>query len=132
MEDDSYKSIAFNCLNTWMCNREEGKYISDYLAYKNINSIGIYGYGMMGKHLIAELKDSNINVLWIMDKKDFDLPVKSVHIEDAEGLERPDLVIVTPIKGYEEIECQLREKGFEKIRGTEELVEVISSWKTSK
>lgn len=129
MEYELYRDMAFRCLNKWMCNREDEKHIGDYLNYKGINTIGIYGHGLMGKHLLAELKNSNIEILWIMDQRDLDIPYKTVHIEDAKEIEMPDLIIVTPIKGYEEIDFQLKGMGFENIRGIQEIVEVINSWR---
>ena len=58
-----------NALDTWMTLREEGKSLVEYFYRRNISKIAIYGYGILGRHLEVELKDSSVQVVGIIDKQ---------------------------------------------------------------
>lgn len=129
MTEELYNAIGFKCLHLWMSNREQGKNIGDYLLEKGIKKAGIYGYGILGRHLIDELQKSNIEILWIMDKnknKTIDT-IPFVNVETNKKIEHPEIVIVASIKYYEEIERMLISEGYMNVRGIEEIVEVLYS-----
>ena len=83
-----------------MLNQRKKIYLCDYLINKGIKNISIYGIGTLGKLFYDEIKDSDIEVSYIVDisKKNQDfhgIPVISV--EDIPCQEEVDAVIVTPI-----------------------------------
>ncbi len=87
----------------WMKVREQGKKIEDYLILKNIKIIGIYGVGMMGNHLIAELWEGKVEIAYAIDQRaDFiDVPIK-VYRPD-EMIPFVDAIVVTVLFNVEEI-----------------------------
>ena len=130
MTSELYNEIAFQFIDCWMTNREEGKAIDEYLRNKNVNRIGIYGYGALGKHLVAELLNSDIEIAWIMDRKDMNIDngLRFVRVSDSKGEDNPELIIVASIRYYEEIEKELIDRGFKNICSIEELVEEMRYW----
>lgn len=98
-----------NLLDAWMSLKEEGKKISDYLSFKGYEKIGIYGYGILGRHLLHELQHDGVSVVCVVDKKKdrykLDIPVYSP--DDA--ISSIDCMIVTSYYYLDEILKQLGE-----------------------
>lgn len=118
----------FRYLDKWMKNREDNYTIDKYLNKMNIKRIAIYGYGVLGKHLYFELKQSNIIIEWIMDKN-----IKSnyenivINTPSEIGtMPKVDLVIIAAGSSSEEIEKILMLNGFENIVSLYEVIESIS------
>ncbi len=112
MEKDNKYQKIMRCLDRWMTERENNNSISKYLKKKNINCIGIYGYGILGRHLLYELcKDNSIEIAWIMDKRanaiseDF-----QILGTETEVVPEADAIIITALCDFEEIEAQLCRK----------------------
>lgn len=100
----------YKCLNKWMDNLEEGKYLCDYLSEKKIETVAIYGCGALGKHVLKELSGSNITVKYMIDQH-YNIGRSSLKVVNPEEhLEEVDAVIVTPIMEYENIENKLKGK----------------------
>lgn len=112
----------FMTMNQWVKIKQEGKCIADYLKKKDINTIAIYGMSYMGQSLLAELSNSNIKVLYGIDKnaKDIycDVDIYTVDMQ----LPQVDGVVVTSIYYYAEIEKRLRAKVEGPIFSLEEIV----------
>lgn len=111
-QDERYKKIA-HCFDLWMTEREHNNYIGRYLEIKNVKRLGIYGYGMLGRHLLHELRQSPIEIAWITDKRGDNIscgfPVFTP--DKMENLSVADIIIVTAISDFPEIEKMFCEKG---------------------
>lgn len=92
----------FDFMDRWMTFREEGKSISQNLEKKSIKKIYIYGYGAIGRHLEAELKNSNIEICGIIDKRNLSLSDYKVFLP-SEKLSKADAIIITPFFYIESI-----------------------------
>lgn len=103
-KEQTYKAM----LNLWLTLRERGVSVDKFLKSKGIFNVVIYGYGMFGKHLYHELRESDINVKYIMDKSDdiFLNDVKKVTMGD--DIENVDAIIVTPFMEMEQIKKDLQ------------------------
>lgn len=99
----------YNILNQWMMSIHENKRIDTYFINNGYKTIAIYGMGGLGSRLYEELKDSEIEVRYAIDKNAAytysEIEVKS--LED--DLEEVDLVVVTAFP-FEDIEDELKEK----------------------
>jgi len=97
----------YNLLNQWLVINQEGKSLEQYFINNNYKTIAIYGVGNLGKRLYEELKNSSIKVKYAIDRdtsnKLMDLEVFSV--EDV--LEDVDVIVVTPVFAFEEIEFEI-------------------------
>lgn len=113
------------CFDMWFSARENNCFIGSYLQKLNIKVVGIYGYGRLGKHLLAELMDSEIEVKWVMDQRDVSEQV-SCHYVDPDAAAIPldiDMVINTTLGSIEEVEKKFIELGFNKVVSIEEILE---------
>ena len=119
------------CLDKWMTNREKGKWIGDYFDTCQFQRVGIYGYGMLGKHLVRELRKKHFHISWVMDKTSSgDEACSSISRPDnINELENVDMVIITSLANVEEIEAFLLEHGMNKVISIEELTDSIYGWR---
>lgn len=107
----SKKHLAlFLMMNQWVQVKQEGKKLADYLGEHGYKTIAIYGMSYAGETLINELKGTDINILYGIDKKADSLfsAIKLISLEDE--LEDVDAIIVTAITFFDEIEEKLSKK----------------------
>lgn len=99
---DKYKMYYF-VLNQWLQLKLEGKSIDKYFKDNGYQSIAIYGMGELGTRLYEDLKRSDIEVKYAIDKNVIntfsDLKVYSL----KDQLEKVDVIVVTAIFAYDEI-----------------------------
>lgn len=111
-----YKELAGKHLalmlvyNQWMVTKQEGKQITDYFHKEGIRSIAIYGMSYLGERLYDELKNTDIEVKYAIDKN-ADKIYAEIDILPPDGeLPKVDAIVVTPVFFYSEIESMLRTK----------------------
>lgn len=122
--------------NYWMIFRDflnlliEGKKISKYLNDNNIDTVAIYGMGMIGSALYKELCNERRKISFAIDqdyskKAKFDIPIFTLQ----ESFPSIDLVIVAVGYGYEEIKKILSTKGVKTIISIDEMIDYANSSK---
>lgn len=103
-ERDRYMCYYYT-LREWIFNKQKGKSISDYFIKNNITTIAIYGKGTLGDLLYNDIKETNIKILYVIDKitdeKFHQIPV--INLEQINEQARVDAIIITPICDYPEI-----------------------------
>lgn len=115
-------NFYFQLLSQWLTLKESGTSIESMLSVLNYKTIGIYGMGNIGRHLYAELKDSNIKVEYAIDKNtklnidDLDI----ISLED-DFMEVDAVIITVPFEFYS-IEEKLSQKVKCPIISIEELI----------
>lgn len=84
-----------DCYECWLSCIERGKHIEQYFHKNDIHTIAVYGAGKMGQHLITQLEETDIEILYIIDKRGQKISdtYKVVDIDDE--LLKVDAVIVT-------------------------------------
>lgn len=111
MEQASDKHLAlFLMMNQWVKVKQEGKSLSSYFEKNGYKRIAIYGMSYAGETLIDELRDTGITVAYGIDKNAASLysDVDVVLIDDIS--EDVDVVVVTAITFFDEIEEQLSDR----------------------
>ncbi len=100
----------FNLLSDWMTTEESGEEIYRKILNLGYSSIAIYGFGKIGKHLFEKLKNSGVDVRYIIDRnnKIDNSNLKIFHPGDT--LPEVDAIIVTPVVMFDEILQTLKEK----------------------
>lgn len=102
--------FQYKFMNQWLFLKQRGVDFGSFFIRQNIYSIAIYGAHYMGERLYDELKGSQVNVKYVIDrnadKKEWEIP--AVHPEDE--LETVDAVVITPIFDFLEIKAMLSEK----------------------
>ncbi len=99
---DKFKGY-YNLLNQWLVNKHEGKSLDRYLLEQGYKSIAIYGMGELGNRLYEELKNSEVEVKYAVDKKAESTysELNVVGLDDE--LEQVDAIVVTATYAYDEI-----------------------------
>lgn len=102
--------IYLNFLDRWMLIREKNIRIDEIFFKRNLKTILIYGYGIIGKHLLSELVDSSVCVVGVIDQKNILLPELETYTPDK-LLPKADAIVVTAFYFFEEIRNLLTENG---------------------
>lgn len=109
MKSDKHLAL-FLLMNQWVRVKQEGKSIVTYFQNKGYKRIAIYGMSYVGETMLLELKDSEIEVVYAIDKKAEGIYTEVDIVSPEEDLEEVDAVIVTPVFFMDEIENMLSEK----------------------
>lgn len=126
--EQKYKQLADKhlalmlLLNQWLATKQEGKSILDYFRKNEIKSVAIYGMSYVGERVLNELKESDIEVKYAIDKNVEGIYADIEVVSPDEQLAEVDAVIVTPIFFFEEIEEMLSEKMNCKILSLEDIL----------
>ena len=92
----------------WMTLREQRKSIADWLLRNNIKYVAIYGLGYLGRHLLAELQNSSVEIAYIIDRKASSMVARyPLHIL-GDDLPHVEAIIVTPVGQYDTIRREIR------------------------
>lgn len=94
--------------NQWLAYKQEGKSLASFFEEYNYKTIAVYGMSFLGERLIQELKDTNINVKYAIDKNADGIYSEDVEIKDlSEDLPEVDVIVVTAVYFFDEIEEEL-------------------------
>jgi hypothetical protein len=100
----------FNLLNRWMYLKDRDKSFDGFFRDNGYNKIAIYGIGHFGKHLFSELKNSDIDIVYIIDNNvrfwNYNIPIKT----SMDSFDEVDALIVTPIEEFISIKTELSKK----------------------
>lgn len=100
----------FQLLNYWLKQKNEGKSLEEYFIKNHYKDIAIYGIGEIGNRLYEELKGSDINIKYVIDKKTDGLVTDLKVCDPDEKLEEVDVIVITPIFDYNRVEEKLMNK----------------------
>ena len=94
----------------WVASKQEGKSIVDYFINNDIKTIAIYGMSFMGNRLYEELKNTNIEVKYAIDKKADNICADIDVISPKEDFPHVDAIVVTAFYFFDAIEEELCNK----------------------
>jgi len=106
---DKFK-LYYNLLNQWLMIKQEGKNLEQFFLDKNYHSIAIYGMGEMGNRLYEELKGTSIEVKYAIDKNAGKTYSELEVVELEDDLKKVDVIVVSAVFAFDEIEVELSEK----------------------
>lgn len=112
----------------WITLKQNGIDMASMLSKQGIYEIAIYGYGVLGRLLLQELKNSSVLVKYIIDKQKLkleegaDLPAIIQSSESMKQIKKVDAIVVTAIAADEQIKQELEQKTDVKIIHLEELI----------
>lgn len=114
----------YQILNQWLALSQEGKSVALFFEERGYKDIAIYGMGEMGNRLYEELKKSNINVKYAVDKTAYFIYPELEIIEMEENLELPkvDIIVVTATFAFDEIEKELKERTDNPVVSLEDII----------
>lgn len=101
---------TIRCYNLWLAAKEEHRKLSEYLGKFNIKTVAIYGIGVLGKHLITELEESDVVIKFLIDAYSArgyrNYETKSAN----DNFPKVDAIIVSVVGEYNDIYKALRKK----------------------
>lgn len=107
LENDNNNWDSFITMKRWLENRNNGKTFVDYFEKCGYKKIAIYGAGDLGKLLYEEVKESNIEVAYFVDRNAEGLNnvegIPVLTIQEICAKNDIDILVITPIGNYEEI-----------------------------
>ena len=113
----------FNVLNNWLKIKNMNRSFQTFFDCNYIKTVAIYGMGELGKRLYEELKLLNVDVLYGIDKNAKNLIIDGLDIITLEdSLPKVDIIIITPVHYFEEIEKDILKKGDYNLVSLEEMV----------
>lgn len=107
----SDKHLAlFLMMNQWVKIKQEGKNLVSYFEKEGYKKIAIYGMSYAGETLIEELRGTDVQVAYGIDKNASSI-YSEIDVSSMEdSLEEVDVVVVTAITFFDEIEKELKTK----------------------
>ncbi len=110
-EKISNKHLAlFQMMNQWVRVKQEGKNLVSYLEEKGYKKIAIYGMSYIGETFIEELKGTNVEAVYGIDKNANNIYADIDVLSMEDSLPETDAVVVTAITFFDEIEKELSGK----------------------
>lgn len=110
MMKPNQSAVNAKCLDKWLSIKENNKSLLNYLDKLKCNSVAIYGYGILGRHLLTELEKSKVDIKYIIDRK-LTGKIRGINIlKPKDDLPPVDAIIVTPVWDFNEIEEYLNSK----------------------
>ena len=110
-EENYNKSQEFYAvLVQWLHNIHNGFTLEDYLEKKGYKEVAIYGFKELGVCLLEELQDSDVKVVYGIDRDADSIYVPCRLYKPDESLPRVDAVIVTAIHYFDDIKAMLEGK----------------------
>ena len=100
----------YNMLNEWLYLKQNGTSLDTYFKKNDYNSIAIYGMGEMGNRLYDELKQSDIEVKYVIDKNFTSVYSELEVLDPEEEFPEVDVVVVTATFAFDEIENFIENK----------------------
>lgn len=105
---DAEKYLAlYLMMNQWVKVKKEGKKMSSYFEKNNFYKIAVYGMSYAGERLVEELKDSNIEIKYGIDKNADSIYSDINLVTMNDRLDEVDAVVITAITYFDVIKENL-------------------------
>lgn len=99
----------YKLLDRWLLLKEQNQKIEQYFIENGYQRVVIYGFAALGKHLYEELRDSSVEVVCALDRRQ-GLNQEGITVQSVEqGIPDCDVIVVTATYDYEQIAKKLKE-----------------------
>lgn len=100
----------YMAFDQWLQIRQQGKTLVEYFTKNGYKTVAVYGMKELGKRLCDELKGSDVAVSYAIDKNANSIYADVDVVTPDDELAPVDVVVVTAITYFDEIEERLCEK----------------------
>ncbi len=115
----------YGVLKKWFERKAQGKKTDFYFLYNGFRRIAVYGMSDLGRYLVSELRDSQVEAVYGIDRRaekiEADIPV----LQLEENLPEVDAIVVTPVYYFGEIQGSLSGKTEVPIISIEDIINVM-------
>ncbi len=100
----------YMAFDRWLQIRQEGKTLVEYFTKNGYKTVAVYGMKELGERLCDELKGSDVTVSYAIDKNADSIYADVDVVTPDDALTPVDVVVVTAITYFDEIEEELSQK----------------------
>ena len=100
----------FLLMNQWVNLKQDEKRIENYFIHNKLKRIAIYGMSYVGKRLVKELKDTEVEVIYGIDRDAANIYSEIELVTIDADLKEVDAVVVTSIDEYNAIYNMLSQR----------------------
>lgn len=97
-------------MNQWLKIKQDGRKIEDYFYENEIKTIAIYGMSYAGERLYEELKNTDIEIRYAIDRNCEGIYTDVDVLSMDEEFPEVDAIVVTSVFYFKEIKDMLQEK----------------------
>lgn len=109
-EDGAKVHELYMAFDQWLQIRQEGKTLVEYFTKNGYKTVAVYGMKELGERLCDELKGSDVTVSYAIDKNADTIYADVDMVTPDDELAPVDVIVVTAITYFDEIEDMLSEK----------------------
>lgn len=124
---DELKKTGINntILLDWLSVKQANINLEKYLSDNKITQVAVYGYGILGKAFLNELKNSSISVKCVIDKnfKNIKCTPEAIGLESIPDV---DAIVVCAVNYYDEISDELHRYTKNTIISLEDIIYGVS------
>lgn len=103
---NQYK-MYWRLMDSWMLKKEKGISLANILKRKGYHTIAIYGAGILGQHLFADLNGTDIIIEYYLDIRKKGTQNGVNIIEPSSKIDKVDAIVISVIYEYELIKNEL-------------------------
>ena len=112
----------WRALDAWLFLKEDGVSVASLLRDRGIHRIAIHGMGMLGKHLLEELRDTEIQIEYFVDKSATSFrPGIKTYAPDEE-LPKTEVIVSTRAYEFLAIRKKLEQQGHKNVISLEQML----------
>lgn len=100
----------YKAFDQWLQIRQQGKTLAEYFTKNGYKTVAVYGMKELGERLCDELKGSDVIVNYAIDRNADSIYADVDVVTPDEELEPVDVIVVTAIYYFDEIEEMLSQK----------------------
>lgn len=115
----------FLLMNQWVKLKQEKKSLAEYFDKREYKRIAIYGMSYVGIRIVNELKNSNIEILYGIDRNNKNIYSEVPVYTLSDALPQVDAIVMTVIGETEDIKEVLIQKTKSEILDIEDIVNVL-------
>lgn len=110
-EDMKNKMSEFYVLLVrWLALKQKNSSLKDFFVVRNYKRVAIYGMKELGQRLYDELKDTEIEVSYVIDRNTNKVNSDIRVIAPSDNIEDVDVIVITATHYFDEIKRELQEK----------------------
>lgn len=102
--------VLFRLMNQWVKVKQEGRNLSEYFRQCGYKKIAIYGMGYIGETLLNELKGTETEVLYGIDRNASSTYANIDVVSLSDEFKPVDAIVVTVIDSFEMVSERVQEK----------------------
>lgn len=100
----------FLLMDQWVYLKQDGRKIEKYFIHNNLKCIAIYGMSYVGKRLTKELKGTEVEVVYGIDRNAANIYSEIELVTMDADLKDVDAIVVTSVDEYDSIYSMLSQK----------------------